>query len=83
MVVLRRLLSWSKLRLRMLDLDGRVDLRHPCTAVHVLAQLLAAQSPGAAEATRSLGSITLSGYTGPADGGFNITGFPPGVTGED
>ncbi len=27
-------------------------------------------------------SIALSGYTGPANGGFNLTGFPPVVTGE-
>lgn len=27
-------------------------------------------------------SIAFSGYTGPADGDFNLTGFPPVVTGE-
>jgi hypothetical protein len=29
-----------------------------------------------------LGSITLSVYTGPANGGFNTTELPPVVTGE-
>ena len=38
MVVSRRLHRRSGMRLRVLGLDSRVDLRHPCTAVHALGQ---------------------------------------------
>ena len=43
MVVSRSLRCRSGLRLRVLGLDGREDLSHPCTAFHALALLLAVE----------------------------------------
>ena len=43
MVVSRRLLRRSGVRLRVLSLDGRHDLRNPCKAFHAFELLLAVQ----------------------------------------
>ncbi len=43
MVVSRCLLRLSQWRLRVLGLDGREDLRHPCKAFHAFERLLAVQ----------------------------------------